>query len=240
MCRNIWTGSVFFGTSVVTGLHDHHCIWSVMQKLKNILGSRKKGAQEPHAAREHRYDSQGNAPSNLKGISLDSLTLPAGLTSSCTVPLFVPVTICIWSFRACATVCVLCFVSPCRELSPDARWVQEYGRRGHWHGLSKQSLAASAHWWTGIWISIHYFPHFHSHKRSAVGLRCYFSARPLLLNVRHGCGNANALPVFFQQDSYIQSRADTMQNIESTIVELGSIFQQLAHMVKEQEETVQR
>uniref|UniRef100_A0A8C9TWN2 Syntaxin-5 n=1 Tax=Scleropages formosus TaxID=113540 RepID=A0A8C9TWN2_SCLFO len=42
------------------------------------------------------------------------------------------------------------------------------------------------------------------------------------------------------QDSYIQSRADTMQNIESTIVELGSIFQQLAHMVKEQEEMVQR
>uniref|UniRef100_A0A8I3NIA8 Syntaxin-5 n=2 Tax=Canis lupus familiaris TaxID=9615 RepID=A0A8I3NIA8_CANLF len=37
-----------------------------------------------------------------------------------------------------------------------------------------------------------------------------------------------------------QSRADTMQNIESTIVELGSIFQQLAHMVKEQEETIQR
>ncbi|KAL7978164.1 hypothetical protein Chor_005151 [Crotalus horridus] len=42
------------------------------------------------------------------------------------------------------------------------------------------------------------------------------------------------------EDSYIQSRADTMQNIESTIVELGSIFQQLAHMVKEQEETIQR
>ena len=31
-----------------------------------------------------------------------------------------------------------------------------------------------------------------------------------------------------------------MQNIESTIVELGSIFQQLAHMVKEQEEIVGR
>uniref|UniRef100_A0A8C7JQ87 Syntaxin 5 n=1 Tax=Oncorhynchus kisutch TaxID=8019 RepID=A0A8C7JQ87_ONCKI len=43
-----------------------------------------------------------------------------------------------------------------------------------------------------------------------------------------------------EQDSYIQSRSDTMQNIETTIVELGSIFQQLAHMVKEQEETVQR
>lgn len=42
------------------------------------------------------------------------------------------------------------------------------------------------------------------------------------------------------KDSYIQTRADTMQNIESTIVELGSIFQQLAHMVKEQEETIQR
>uniref|UniRef100_A0A3B3QKE7 Syntaxin-5 n=1 Tax=Paramormyrops kingsleyae TaxID=1676925 RepID=A0A3B3QKE7_9TELE len=43
-----------------------------------------------------------------------------------------------------------------------------------------------------------------------------------------------------EQESYIQDRADTMQNIESTIVELGSIFQQLAHMVKEQEETVHR
>ncbi|NP_955924.2 syntaxin 5A, like [Danio rerio] len=43
-----------------------------------------------------------------------------------------------------------------------------------------------------------------------------------------------------ERDSYIQNRADTMQNIESTIVELGSIFQQLAHMVKEQEETVHR
>ncbi|CAB1316109.1 unnamed protein product [Coregonus sp. 'balchen'] len=48
------------------------------------------------------------------------------------------------------------------------------------------------------------------------------------------------LQLINKQDSYIQSRADTMQNIETTIVELGSIFQQLAHMVKEQEETVQR
>lgn len=50
----------------------------------------------------------------------------------------------------------------------------------------------------------------------------------------------NDAPAVVLQDSYIQSRADTMQNIESTIVELGSIFQQLAHMVKEQEETIQR
>ncbi len=39
-----------------------------------------------------------------------------------------------------------------------------------------------------------------------------------------------------QTDDYLQSRADAMQNIESTIVELGGIFQQLAHMIKEQEE----
>ena len=40
--------------------------------------------------------------------------------------------------------------------------------------------------------------------------------------------------------SYLQSRADAMQNIESTIVELGGIFQQLAHMIKEQEEMMVR
>lgn len=42
------------------------------------------------------------------------------------------------------------------------------------------------------------------------------------------------------QDNYIQSRADTMVNIEQTIVELGTIFQQLAHMVHEQDEIVHR
>ncbi|KAK1124498.1 Syntaxin-5 [Melipona bicolor] len=41
-------------------------------------------------------------------------------------------------------------------------------------------------------------------------------------------------------DAYVQSRAEAMQSIESTIVELGGIFQQLAHMVKEQEEMVER
>ncbi|XP_022911136.1 syntaxin-5 [Onthophagus taurus] len=43
-----------------------------------------------------------------------------------------------------------------------------------------------------------------------------------------------------ETDNYLQNRAETMQNIESTIVELGGIFQQLAHMVKEQEEMVER
>uniref|UniRef100_A0A0B7ATL4 Syntaxin-5 n=1 Tax=Arion vulgaris TaxID=1028688 RepID=A0A0B7ATL4_9EUPU len=50
----------------------------------------------------------------------------------------------------------------------------------------------------------------------------------------------NQMQIIDEQDQYIQSRAETMQNIESTIVELGSIFQQLAHMVKEQEEIVGR
>ncbi|CAL1275492.1 unnamed protein product, partial [Larinioides sclopetarius] len=48
------------------------------------------------------------------------------------------------------------------------------------------------------------------------------------------------LQLIDEQDTYIQNRADTMQNIEATIVELGTIFQQLAHMVKEQEEIVAR
>ena len=70
-------------------VNDLYCIWSsIMQKLKNILGSRKKGAQEPHAAREPRNDYQGYTTSNLKGISLERLTLPVGITSYCICPLF--------------------------------------------------------------------------------------------------------------------------------------------------------
>ena len=42
------------------------------------------------------------------------------------------------------------------------------------------------------------------------------------------------------QDQYYSSRADAMHTIESTIVELGGIFSQLATMVKEQEEMVAR
>lgn len=43
-----------------------------------------------------------------------------------------------------------------------------------------------------------------------------------------------------KQDSYIQSRSTAIESIESTIGELGQIFTQLAHMVAEQRETVQR
>jgi len=42
-----------------------------------------------------------------------------------------------------------------------------------------------------------------------------------------------------QQETYIRERASAMESIESTIVELGGIFQQLATMVKEQEEQIQ-
>jgi len=43
-----------------------------------------------------------------------------------------------------------------------------------------------------------------------------------------------------QQDTYIQSRSTAIESIESTIAELGQIFTQLATMVAEQRETVQR
>jgi len=43
-----------------------------------------------------------------------------------------------------------------------------------------------------------------------------------------------------QQDDYIQRRGTAIESIESTIAELGQIFQQLATMVAEQRETVQR
>eukprot|EP00794_Sanderia_malayensis_P020583 gene20583-22609_t len=42
------------------------------------------------------------------------------------------------------------------------------------------------------------------------------------------------------QEEYIKSRADAMESIEQTIVELGGIFSKLAHMVKEQEEEIKR
>ena len=50
----------------------------------------------------------------------------------------------------------------------------------------------------------------------------------------------NQLTLMEEQDTYLQSRADTMKTIESTIVELGQMFTQLATMVKEQEEIVTR
>lgn len=42
------------------------------------------------------------------------------------------------------------------------------------------------------------------------------------------------------QNNYMQQRSTAIESIESTISELGQIFSQLAHMVAEQRETVQR
>ncbi|PVU90902.1 hypothetical protein BB561_004663 [Smittium simulii] len=43
-----------------------------------------------------------------------------------------------------------------------------------------------------------------------------------------------------QQDSYLESRSTAISSIESTIAELGGIFQQLSQMVAEQSDLVQR
>ncbi|CAH8544650.1 unnamed protein product [Schistosoma turkestanicum] len=43
-----------------------------------------------------------------------------------------------------------------------------------------------------------------------------------------------------QTDSYLLSRSETMQSIEHTVIELGQIFQQLATMVHEQDESIRR
>lgn len=46
--------------------------------------------------------------------------------------------------------------------------------------------------------------------------------------------------MFPAQDQYLNSRAEALHQVESTIVELGNIFQQLAHMVHEQGEMTMR
>ncbi|KAK4685223.1 syntaxin 5, partial [Tremellales sp. Uapishka_1] len=55
-----------------------------------------------------------------------------------------------------------------------------------------------------------------------------------------GQGGYQDMMLVEQQDSYIQSRSTAIESIESTIAELGQIFSQLAGMVAEQRETVQR
>ncbi|KAG8219643.1 t-SNARE, partial [Butyriboletus roseoflavus] len=55
-----------------------------------------------------------------------------------------------------------------------------------------------------------------------------------------GTAAHGAFSQMHNQDSYIQSRSTAIESIESTIAELGQIFTQLAHMVAEQRETVQR
>lgn len=209
-------------------VNEYYCIWSsIMQKLKNILGSRKKGAQEPHAAREPRNDYQGYTTSNLKGISLERLTLSAGMTSFCMCPLFSLLSLS--TIEDCSLILLnmrFCFASClCSESSvlmqDESRSLGDVAidMDSQTNPLQLQLIDEQVdqdRCWKR-WPNV-----------SSVHL-CFLT----WLCLKSCC---SCCP----QDSYIQSRADTMQNIESTIVELGSIFQQLAHMVKEQEETIQR
>jgi len=56
----------------------------------------------------------------------------------------------------------------------------------------------------------------------------------------HGSNPYMQMQLMEQQDNYIQTRSTAIESIESTIAELGQIFSQLATMVAEQRETVQR
>uniref|UniRef100_A0A0E0JEV5 t-SNARE coiled-coil homology domain-containing protein n=1 Tax=Oryza punctata TaxID=4537 RepID=A0A0E0JEV5_ORYPU len=59
-------------------------------------------------------------------------------------------------------------------------------------------------------------------------------------NGDHGASSSSSQPFMqqqlVQQDSYMQSRAEALQNVESTIHELSNIFTQLATMVSQQGE----
>ncbi|XP_014089117.2 syntaxin-5 [Bactrocera oleae] len=84
-----------------------------------------------------------------------------------------------------------------------------------------------------------------SEENTAVSIDMAAGDTTPLLGAVGGSGSSGMqaqqqIALYDDSDSYVQQRAETMQNIESTIVELGGIFQQLAHMVKEQEETVER
>ena len=86
---------------------------------------------------------------------------------------------------------------------------------------------------------------------SPLGRRCIFVRRLSSVPISGGAtriglsstssmGGGQMMTVTQDNDSYYASRADAMHTIESTIVELGGIFTQLAHMVKEQQEMVER
>lgn len=45
---------------------------------------------------------------------------------------------------------------------------------------------------------------------------------------------------FCLKETFLRDRANAMQTVEQTILELGGMFQQLATMIKEQDEAIQR
>lgn len=74
------------------------------------------------------------------------------------------------------------------------------------------------------------------------------SAMPTLLggdDAQHGGSVAidmsqQSMEFAYAADTYVADRASAMQNIESTIAELGTIFSQLASMIREQGEQIER
>lgn len=81
-------------------------------------------------------------------------------------------------------------------------------------------------------------------EQDQVSIDMNSDSTPLLAGASGGSSSQQyqqqQMMLYDESDNYVQQRAETMQNIESTIVELGGIFQQLAHMVKEQDEMVER
>lgn len=69
---------------------------------------------------------------------------------------------------------------------------------------------------------------------------CFRRRCPLACEVRRRDVNAHTFFLSLSQDNYITTRSTAIETIESTIAELGTIFSQLASMVAEQRETVQR
>lgn len=76
-----------------------------------------------------------------------------------------------------------------------------------------------------------YQPHLYEEKESTLSLGI-----PMITSEQQ---QEQQQLVLAEQDRYIESRSTAIESIESTIAELGSIFQQLATMVAEQRETVQ-
>ncbi|XP_018653343.1 putative syntaxin [Schistosoma mansoni] len=79
-----------------------------------------------------------------------------------------------------------------------------------------------------------------SEKQGNDGLDGLGNLGPSTLPINSNLGLAQKYINPDQTDSYLLSRSDAMQSIEHTIVELGQIFQQLATMVHEQDESIRR
>ncbi|KAL1918410.1 uncharacterized protein VTP21DRAFT_3070 [Calcarisporiella thermophila] len=86
-------------------------------------------------------------------------------------------------------------------------------------------------------------PLYNLNRRNSTSKNDYLAidlATPSTENPAQQYQQQSQLLITEQDTNYIESRSTAIQSIESTIAELGSIFQQLAQMVAEQRETVQR